>query len=70
MSRPEEVSMRPKMMIALGHDVERDRQHERRQLERRSLARVGRSEGSSGSAAASAFARQLVAAFSLRPGLS
>jgi len=62
--------MRPKMMIALGHDVERDRQRERRQVERRALARAGRSQASSGSAATSAFGRRLVAAFSLRPGLS
>ena len=62
--------MRPKMMIALGHEVERDGQRERQQVKRRWLARVGRSEGSSGSAATSAFARRLVAAFSLRPGLS
>jgi hypothetical protein len=38
MTRPKEVSMHPKMMIALAHEVESARQRERKQIERRSLA--------------------------------
>ena len=62
--------MHPKMMIALATEVERDRQHERRQLERRSLAQAARGLGPDGSVAASAFARRLVAGISLRPRVS
>jgi hypothetical protein len=46
--------MHPKTMIALAHEVERDRQPERQQGERRLLAR----------------ARRLIAGISLRPRLS
>jgi hypothetical protein len=61
--------MHPKMMIALANEVERDRQREREQVERRSLARADRSAGSPGFGSASPFAR-LIAGISLRPRLS
>lgn len=55
--------MRPKMMIALGHEVESDRQRERKQIERRSLALQRRRTGAPNSTTSKAgheFVRRLL----------
>jgi hypothetical protein len=69
-TRPEEVSMHPKMMIALASEVEGERQNERQKLQIRSDALANRRQASNGGPAASGLARRLVAGISLRPRLS
>jgi hypothetical protein len=49
MTRPREVSMHPRMMIALCREVESDRQRDRKQIERRSLALQKRRTGATNS---------------------
>lgn len=62
--------MHPKMIIALGRQLEEDRLRERRQVEQRSRVRVARVAASHGSGSPSMFARRPFAGLSLRPGLS
>lgn len=62
--------MHPKMMIALANEVERDRQHERQKIGRRSLADAGRSAGSDRAWSASVLAERLVVSLGLRPRFS
>jgi hypothetical protein len=69
-TRPEEVSMHPKMMIAAANEVQRDRESERQWVQLRSLALANRARGFDGSRAASGFARRLLDGISLRPRLS
>jgi hypothetical protein len=70
MTRPEEVSMHPRMMMALANEVERERHHERQKLHIRSQVLAHARRGSRGAGAASALARRLIAGASLRPRLS
>jgi hypothetical protein len=69
-TRPEEVSMHPMMIMAVAREVERERQHDRHQVQLRSLALANRARGFDGSPAAGGFARRLLAGISLRPRLS
>jgi hypothetical protein len=69
-TRPEEVSMHPMMIMAAAQEVERERQHDRHEVQLRSLALASHAQGFEDSHAASGFARRLVAGISLRPRLS
>lgn len=69
-TRPEEVSMHPMMIMTLAGEVERERQRERQTVLLRSPARARRAHSFDGSHAASGFTRRLRAATSLRPRLS
>jgi hypothetical protein len=69
MTRPEEVSMHPTMMMALATEVERKRQNERQKLHVRSQVLAGPRQGTE-SARASRLARRLIAGVSLRPRVS
>jgi hypothetical protein len=70
MTRPEEVSMHPKMMIALANEVERERRDERQKLHVRSQVLADPRRGSNSARVARGLARRLVAGISLRPRLS
>ena len=69
-ARPEEASMHPKMIIALANEVQGDRESARQRVQLRSLAVANRAHGLDSSAAASRFARRLLAGISLRRRLS
>ena len=60
--------MHPTLIIALANEIQRDRESERQRVQLRSLA--NRAHGFAGAAAASGFARRLLAGISLRPRLS
>ena len=62
--------MHPKMMIALAHEVERDRLNERHKLQLRSQALVDCSQDSSRGRTTNGLVRRLLAGISVRPGLS
>jgi hypothetical protein len=69
-TRPEEVSMHPKMIMAVAREVERERQRDRHTVQLQSLALANRAQGFDGSRARSGFARRLLAGISLRARLS
>jgi hypothetical protein len=59
--------MHPKMMIALANEVEKDRQHVRQTMARRSLVDAGRRTSSDRPWSASVLVERLVASLGLRP---
>jgi hypothetical protein len=69
-TRPEEVSMHPMMIMAVGRQVERERQCDQRKSQLGSRAFANRLQDAGGSPAASGLTRRLLAGRSLRPGLS
>ncbi len=70
-TRPEEVSMHPKMIMAVARKVQRECQRDRHTVQLRSLAALAsRAQGFDGSRAKIGFARRLLAGISLRARLS
>jgi hypothetical protein len=69
-TRPEEVSMHPMMIMAVAREIERERQRDRPRVQLRSLALANHARGFEGAPAARGFARRLLARISLRPQLS
>jgi hypothetical protein len=66
-TRPEEVSMHPIMIMAMAREVEIERQRDRHTNQLRSLAVAHRAEGFDGWHRANGFARRLFAGISLPP---
>jgi hypothetical protein len=62
--------MHPTMIMAVGREVERERQCDRHEVQLRSLAFADCAEGFEGSRSASGFARRLLSGISLRPRIS
>jgi hypothetical protein len=56
LTTPEEVSMHPMMIMAMAREVEKERQHERHQVQLRTLALANRAQGFDGSAGGRGFA--------------
>jgi hypothetical protein len=69
-TRPEEVSMHPMMIMAMGRQAERERQCEQQNGQLASQALANRLQDVGGSPVASGLTRGLLAGLNLRPGLS
>jgi hypothetical protein len=66
-TRPEEVSMHPMMIMAVAREVERERQRDRHKVQLRSPALATRAQSFDVSHAASGFARRLLAGIACGP---